>query len=147
MNEYTFDTILKREFQELRDDNKRSWSISRDIYKIATDHAKAEVKAGKAEWERVQAEKEAKRIAESSGSLEYRDDMTDDELRDMFKRQLFMKGAKGDFDGSIAGRLVDVFNLKNEKKETPIQPVKFEEAYPDYAVAITISEKPIPVVE
>jgi hypothetical protein len=64
----------------------------------------------------------------------------------MFKRQIFKRGATGDFDGSIAGRLIDVFNLKSEKKETVIEPVKFEEAYPDYAAAIAISEKPIPEI-
>lgn len=150
MTEYTIDSILKREIPALKSDNPRCWGIAKEIYKQAMEHSKREVKLAKEDWDRKAKAAEEERIAKmekASGELEYRADMTDEELREMFKRQIFKRGATGDFDGSIAGRLIDVFNLKSEKKEIPIEPVQFQDAYPDYATAIALSEKPIPVVE
>lgn len=152
MNEYTFDTILKREFQELRDDNKRSWSISRDIYKIATDHAKAEVKAGKAEWERVQADKEAKIAAakpESGNALNdeiqhFLDNPLNPEDESKFLRAYLHVGlSKGDVNPQLLEKIDKIIGINSGKSET-ISVVDFKDAYPDLAKAIDIASRPQP---
>ncbi len=138
VNEYTFDSILKRELPSL--DNKRSWAIAQEMFKICIAYAKI-------------VEKEAIKSVKSSPAhlidptIQHFIDnpLTPDQEAAYLRAQLHKELASGADNPQLLDKLNNIIGISSGKEEE-IKVVDFSTAFPDLATAIEYCSRGKPEV-
>jgi hypothetical protein len=131
MNEYTIDSILKREFPNI--EGKRSWGITNEIWKHCVKYGKdlelmarkeCEEKAEKARKEAEDAKK-AKVASSDPNRVVLTPEQRADELAALLDEKLLSR----ELTASDIRELKDIFNLKAKDQDIVIEMVDFANAY------------------
>jgi hypothetical protein len=131
MNEYTIDSILKREFPTI--DGKRSWGITNEIWKHCVKYGKdlAAIERKECEDKAEKARKEAEdaKKAKGASSDPNRVVLTPEQRADELAALLDEKLLSRELTASDIRELKDIFNLKAKDQDIVIEMVDFANAY------------------
>lgn len=135
MNEYSIDSVLKREFQDI--DGKRSWRISNEIWKMCVEYGKQIEKLARKECvedaEKKAEEKYRKEIEKlkgsKSGGVAGRK-LTDEERAAEVMAFLDEKLQDRTLTAAELAQFKDIFNLKARDQDITIEMTDFRAVDP-----------------